>query len=309
MQPVDIIRQNPPYVLVVGHGRSGTNWLLDILDASSVTHCRNEPNEVRDSALECVNSLWYSKQALDEVALFWDQRVSLAKISRSERDHHISTSKQHIHHLSQKTGLASFPVRPKIRKFLSLFLAELRKGEWPVPPWIVNRQSLEESCAVLKINMLAGWFINWHVVQYPHIPILHIVRNPKGYLNSSVRRFFSQCSASDLEKEREFYTMMLRTAVSIAPKWKDVLGDIDEMSLLEAVAWFWRLNNEMIYLGCKSYDNYRLIIYENIVAQPLEQARQIYEFCGLQWSEQVTNNILKMSRSPGKLNSRQKMLN
>ena len=39
------------YVLIAGQGRSGTNWLLQILDLSSQTHCRNEPNDCIGSAL------------------------------------------------------------------------------------------------------------------------------------------------------------------------------------------------------------------------------------------------------------------
>ena len=38
------------YALIAGHGRSGTNWLLHLLDRSATTHCRNEPNEIAGNA-------------------------------------------------------------------------------------------------------------------------------------------------------------------------------------------------------------------------------------------------------------------
>lgn len=282
----------PPYVLIVGHGRSGTNWLLDICDASSATHCRNEPNEVEGAALEFVQELWYSSTALERVVAAWDRQVAYARISTSIRDHHIDTPKDHVYAFAQKTGLASFPVRPKARKVLGTFLPKFRLGEWTVPWWISNRYFLEQACTVFKINMLAAWFVNWHVLQYPERPVLHIVRHPGGYLNSSVNRFFSKRTSSELEQERQYYQAMLTTAGQISPRWQEILGDIQSMTLYESVLWFWRLNNEMIHEQSHSCSNYRLVIYEDIVRDPLALSRQIYDFCGLAWNEQVESRII-----------------
>ena len=39
------------YALLIGQGRSGTNYLLSLLDQSAATHCRNEPDQLDSSAL------------------------------------------------------------------------------------------------------------------------------------------------------------------------------------------------------------------------------------------------------------------
>ena len=39
------------YALITGQGRSGTNWLLELFDASSKTFCRNEPDRLEGSPL------------------------------------------------------------------------------------------------------------------------------------------------------------------------------------------------------------------------------------------------------------------
>ena len=44
-------RSKLAYALLLGQGRSGTNYLLHLLNQSPLTHCRNEPDEVEDSAL------------------------------------------------------------------------------------------------------------------------------------------------------------------------------------------------------------------------------------------------------------------
>ena len=280
------------YVLVVGHGRSGTNWLLDILDASPETHCRNEPNEVPNSALEYVRDLWFSENAINHIVPDWDQKISLARISMSERDHRITTPKNHIYTFAQKSGLSGLPSSSKARKLLRLFVPTLRQGEWIVPWWISPSKKLNNSCTILKINMLAASFVDWHTKQYPQIPILHIVRHPGGYLNSSITRFFSKCSPEELEKELKFYRNMLRTATISSPKWQAVVGNIEAMNLIETVAWFWRINNEIIYSNGKNKPNYHLLVYEKIVSSPLELSKQIYHHCGLQWNKKTEKIIL-----------------
>ena len=41
----------PEYALIVGQGRSGTSWLLDLFDLSPQTFCRNEPYGINGSPL------------------------------------------------------------------------------------------------------------------------------------------------------------------------------------------------------------------------------------------------------------------
>lgn len=281
----------PDYILITGHGRSGTNWLLDIFDASPSTHCRNEPNEVLGSSLEYVRELWKSPRSADKVTALWETKVSIARISSSERDHRIEAPKNHVYTFAQKTGLASLPVRPKFRKVLRQIFPDLRHGEWPVPRWVGDRHMLEKSCTVLKINMLASWFVNWHVDQYSNRPVLHIVRHPAGYLNSSIRRFFSKCSSSQREFEHQFYQRMLRTAIEIAPEWEEIIGDVEALGLYEAVMWFWRVNNEMIFSVSQTRPNYHLLVYEDLVRSPVAVSRTLYEFCNLSWSDSIESLI------------------
>jgi len=43
------------YAVIVGHGRSGTNWLHKLFDLSEETYCRNEPHELSDSPISRFN--------------------------------------------------------------------------------------------------------------------------------------------------------------------------------------------------------------------------------------------------------------
>ncbi len=281
----------PPYIQIVGHGRSGTNWLLDILDASEFSHCRNEPDEVPESCLAYLHRLWYSDKALESVTEQWDSQIRQAKLCMSKRDHHVETPKKHIYPFAQKSGLATLPTRAKARQVLQAFFPELRRGEWKVPRWIADEDRLAQACAVFKINMLVAWFVSWLLNERPQIPVIHIVRHPGGYFNSSLQRFFSKRTDAELAAESQFYKTLLRTAVQVYPQWANRIGDIDALSLKEAVLWFWCLNNEMIYREGKEKPNYRLLIYEDMVANSQENCRKIYDFCRLPWNHTVEQQI------------------
>ena len=73
-------------VLIVGHGRSGTNWLLEMLDLSSRTHCRNEPNVIRDSPLTAIHAELIDPSNDAELDEHWDSAVAWAAERQGERD-------------------------------------------------------------------------------------------------------------------------------------------------------------------------------------------------------------------------------
>ncbi|MEQ9482329.1 hypothetical protein [Coleofasciculus sp. F4-SAH-05] len=64
----------PDYILIVGQGRSGTNWLLDLLDLSSETHCRNEGDQLATSPLAQLPSPKVRKPLGDRFGQQWGER-------------------------------------------------------------------------------------------------------------------------------------------------------------------------------------------------------------------------------------------
>ena len=56
------------YAFVTGNGRSGTNWLLELLDLSPQTFCRSEPSGIETSPLKALDDDRFVKRA-DQSAL------------------------------------------------------------------------------------------------------------------------------------------------------------------------------------------------------------------------------------------------
>ncbi|MEB3273340.1 MAG: hypothetical protein VKJ85_06095 [Prochlorothrix sp.] len=284
----------PPYILVVGNGRSGTNWLLSMLAASPLTHCRNEPHDIASSPFHTLPTAQEIRCNPDLMADRWRSFVTWTVQRMGERDHRITAPKTYVHPLAQKLGVAYFPVRPKIRRTLKYLVPSLRQAEWRIPWWIGSQRSLNQACGVLKINDLRAWIVRWVLETQPEVPVLHIVRHPGGQLNSGIRRFFQDLSPTELASEQQLYQGILKTAIEVDPHWRPILGtesEISCLSLMEAVAWFWRYNNEEIYTLGQSYPQYQRVVYEDLAQDPLSYARQVYALCGLDFTLTVQAQI------------------
>ena len=275
------------YALIVGHGRSGTNWLLDILDASPQTFCRNEPNEINDSPCNHLAPLWQVSRDMSDMDKHWDEIATWMGNHMGERDHRLTSPKIYVHLQAQKLGVANFPARPKIRTALRTVLPAMRAGEWEMPWWVGEQSKLNQAYAVLKINQAARVAV-WLLKHRPNVPVLHIVRHPGGRFNSWKNRFLAERNEVEItQRNRD----RLRDVLNIAPEWCDRFGDIDAMPIAESEMWFWRYVTENIHNAGEGLANYKLLLYENLAQDPVGTAKQVYEFCGLQWTHAVEDLV------------------
>lgn len=279
------------YALIVGNGRSGTNWLLTMLDASRLTHCRNEPQEIQTSPYHRLPTPPLDGNVSEAMAMKWDAFVAWTSQRMGERDLKITNPKNHIYAWAQKTGIAHLPVRPKLQKQLRPFIPALQRGEWLMPAWIGNQTRLHQALAVLKVNDLRAWVAEWIFQHRPQVPVIHITRHPGGQLNSGIKRFFSDLSPEQQTREQHLHQGILKLAAQLHPEWGEKFGDIEAMTLIEAVAWVWRYNNEMIYLAGQQAPNYLPIVYEDLAQDPIYHARRLYKICQLSWTADVEHII------------------
>jgi hypothetical protein len=278
-------------IIVTGNGRSGSNWLLDILDASPDTHCRNEPHSIKDSPMNYIAFLDSPKQVDELLPNIWDESVNRSRCHMGERDHSINNSKDYVYRWSQSFGLTNLIQRKNAIKFLKSVSSKYRQGEWPMPWWIGSQNKLADATVVLKIINLYPWIVSWVLKNKPGTPVIHIVRHPGGQLNSFLRRYVSNCDEAE-SKHQELRRKSILKAIAMAhPQYKDVFGDIDSLSWVESLACYWRANNELIFQNGQSLSNYKRVIYEDLADDPLGVAKNIYSFCNLQWSQSVEDII------------------
>lgn len=280
----------PEYVMIVGQGRSGTNWLLDILDQSPRTHCRNEPDHIDGSPLKALPNPNVAGMEDAAIAAGWDAAVRWTSTHMGERDHSIPGPKEHVHELGRRLGLAR-AVNRRTRAALRTILPGLRGGEWELPGWLGSKEKLAQAMAVLKFVQAPAWAV-WAMEHRPQARVLHIVRHPGGFLNSWRNRWLGR---NEGELVRQLNRARLDAVRRAAPEWGDRFGDVERMSVVESELWYWRYASETIHAAGEQSSRYQLVVYERLVGGVMETAQRLYAFCGLPWDERIAKGIGAMS--------------
>jgi len=278
------------YVLIVGQGRSGTNWLLQLLDRSARTFCRNEPYGAVESPLNALNRhRFVVRSDQRELEAQWDEAARWTSCHMGDRDPRVPVRKHHIYEPSRLLGPYRWVHGPRLRGVLSRFSPSLRGQEWPVPWWLGNAGRLASSLPVLKLVAPPGW-ASFVLKQRPGIPVIHIIRHPGGFLNSWSKRYLA---TQEREAVRRANQERLRDIVGEDPAWGAVFGDIEAMDAEESELCYWRYANEVVYLAGRESVDYHNIAYEDLVADPVGVMKPLYEACGLVLDESIERSVRK----------------
>jgi Sulfotransferase family len=280
-------RFRPDYATIVGQGRSGTNWLLDLLDLSPQTHCRNEANELAASLLAKLPSPTVRSHFEKDFGERWDRAIALSAVRLGMRDRIGAHPKDHLYEPVRQLGGATLLSKRKFRQLLSLTAPNLGESEWPVPGWLATRKNLEQAFLVLKLNQVPAW-AEWLLLNRPKALVVHIVRHPGGFLHSWRNRYLAAC---DPEAVKKANYERLQQIVNSDSGWGDRFGNLEAMSVAEMELWYWCYATETIHKAGYKRDNYLEIVYENLVRAPLETAQQLYEKCHLPWTVEIEKKV------------------
>ncbi|MBW2420442.1 MAG: sulfotransferase [Deltaproteobacteria bacterium] len=281
------------YALVSGHGRSGTNWLLELLDLSPQTFCRNEPSGIEGSPLKKLDhDRWVKRDDQRGLSEGWDEAVRWTAARMGERDRKITMPKNHMYQISRDLGLHRVVRGPKYRRALSSVLPSLRGGEWLPPSFVFNQKRLAQALPVLKLVSSPGWsdFVLHH---RPGVRLFHIVRHPGGFLQSWTKRYRSK---QDEETTHRNNRARLEDIAREQPEWAERFGDIAAMTTEESELWFWCHAAETIDRAGEKRAAYYRIVYEELASDAVPIVRHCYEMCGLDWSEHIEQAVIAASQ-------------
>jgi len=272
-----------PPILIIGNGRSGTNWLMANLNASPETFCRNEPQGIATSPFQALVGHCSSTRS-SELEEHWQHFLEWSARHYGERDARHGCAKAYLHPLAFSTGLADLPLRPRARAALKWIWPPLRRSEWPMPFWIGSPRRLGQARLVLKINDMPARLVEWVMDHHPEVPLLHIVRAPGGQLNSGLRRFFNHLDEGQRAAEERLYKDELIASQQQSDHWRRVVPDVENLDLVEAVAWFWRVHNESIWEAAQArrHASYLRIVYERLISDFDTLLPEVFRFCSLE---------------------------
>ena len=263
------------YGLVLGQGRSGTNWIMDCLDASRITFCRNEPDECIPSFFDQLTNSWRIGADGAAIANQWDELVGKTITHMGERDHRLDNPKVYVNSLSQAVGVAQLSARLHLRFAVNRAFPNWSTGEWKMQPWIGDLNH-PDIFAVIKLVQSYNW-ATWVLENRPEVPVVQIVRHPGGRHESFLRRYIARADAEQTRLAKIEQLRELMTEDGLGER----IGNVDELSLAQAETWFGVYQMEVFEQRAQRSPKYLRVVYEDMVADPGRVIERIFDHFGL----------------------------
>jgi hypothetical protein len=257
-------------ILIVGAPRSGTTWLAKIFDSHPDVVYRHEPDEV--------------VRATDSI------RGDMASWVR--RRHPRTTGKGPFFAKSWQTG----PARLARTLLVLAGAAANRIGlpGWPIP----DLGDLGRARVVIKSVRLSRG-IGYFVRAYASGRGLLILRHPCGQVASVMTG--TRIGRFDLAEPGTDMPFDEAEAVAFAARHGVAEPEFQRLPDAAKYAWSWRAFNEIAHEAIADQNNARVVVYEDLCANPVEEARAILTFCGLAWNQQTETFLARSTRHDGRV--------
>lgn len=294
------LRSDAPdeYLIITGHGRSGSNRLLDAFDCHPKTFCRNEANSAEDSSLGPLRPGFFPSGD-PEFASRWRKAFAMARREIGVRDRISDARKTYIDGVSSALARAVLP-RAKARRAFSAFFPSLKRKMWPATALgYANAAKLDGAYPVLKMLICPGWILDVFDRE-PGMRVILNIRAPKPFLLSWRHRYVDLHTPA----ETVFRENMLGMEKILAHfrRADPSLEEYGEAALLRSELWRWRYIYESLYRAFAGYDRFTVSTYEGYDADPSGEARRLFAFAGLEMDAATESRIgaLRNSLFPDK---------
>lgn len=284
-----------PYILIAGQGRSGTNWLLNILDLCENTWCRNEPNRLVGSALSSIGNGTLIND--DNIPSYNDWSEAILKTSNSFGNRDNVAVNQKIYYRNKISRLLTNIVldKPRVRRPFENLFPFLKAEEWTIPCFLLSQDQAKQRYAVIKINQAPA--LSSYVLEKDNSgKVIHILRHPGGFLNSWKNRYLKHRNPETVLKENK---CRLSALAETSEEWRIRMGDINSLSLPETELWYWLYANEETYRKGFKNERYLLVVFEKLASDFFSEVERILEFSSLCIPETQKSKLSKLgSDSP-----------
>ena len=278
-----------PYVIISGKGRSGSNRLLDILDASPLTTCRNEVNEIEGSNFFGINGELFGAD------LEWDQLEKLqsaianASKRRSVRDRFDQVDKAFLNTFGKRMLVPMS--KTKARKAFHRVGVMQDPNEWRFPDLGLKSALMPQTRLVLKLNSCPGWTVAL-VKQDPECLVIHNIRHPAQYLQSWYNRFIHRRTGTASFEEN--FKDVPKILGYFNRSYAEDLRQPTPENLIEVELWRWRFVNEKLRTLSVKPDQYLLVRYDDVQNDVLSTAERIFGFSRVPLDEKTILRIKDM---------------
>lgn len=282
-------------IIIYGLGRSGSNILLDTTDLLNFTHCRSEPHSYSSSPIQ--SKIFDRNDSLEaSMSQHWDDIVHWMswRWGQKDRHHPDAPPKVYYRQFFWNLGLPQFLIRKnRSRKALSIFYPEFKNTEYQLPSWMLTPNWHEKATHVFKMNSSLEQHLSWIIKHRPETKIVFLIRHPLGYAQSLYRRFYSRFDEEEVNSFYEKNCDNIRSRLKYARENNlDVPSpDVSSLNPFESVIWSWLLFNEISYQLYSNQQSVITVVYEQLLANPVEQIKAVFDHCGLPWNSELAQKI------------------
>lgn len=264
----------PPMVLITCAGRSGSKWMLKMLDFHPQTLGRNEPNRM-DRGLSDPDAENWEQRALDSGA-----RIGFVDLAPD-------VVKDHARVWVKLTRADKLLYTRTLQRILG------RHPEAGYPWLMYSPKRIAQGQRVMKI-VNARYMICRVLEETTHIPVIHIIRHPGGMLSSWLTRFAPKQDPDELmELQRGIYSRICERD----PAYAQICGPVDGKELAELKVWCWRHAQEhMLRLG-RAHPRYMQVTFEKLSQNPVEIMEPAYALCGLEFTDAIRTHIERETKA------------
>ncbi|MFT5289285.1 MAG: hypothetical protein ACI8QS_002348 [Planctomycetota bacterium] len=290
------------YAFIHGQGRSGTNFLLGLINQSPASHCRNEPDQLKDSALGRLEPFRFFVDRPDNLAALYDAAIVDTAALTGPRDHGVHWSKAWIYPGMRAPGFFYIYRNYRWMHKLVYRTKPMDGRERTFPFWMSSSRRLRGAAHVFKVNAFVG-VARWSLRNRPDAKTLHIVRHPGGFAKSWYRRWAqgkTEQRTSDLKVGWNPLSR-LEALIEREESWARRIGDPGGLTAVERELWWWRFCTEETAAAGAGQDNYRRILFEELAEETVPRTREIFEFLGLPWNPGVEARVSEVGRGSAKI--------
>lgn len=284
----------PRHLIIAGHGRSGTNMVLDLFDCHRETFCRNEANKLVGTAFTGLGDGMFMSPHSDDFAVHWRDAIATTARTSGSRDRFVLEKSYFRSPLRARIG-QGFMSRAKLRACILPRLNGKIVEQWPCPSFYYARELLSEAFPVIKIHLVPAWYIKAHEA-FPSQRLIQVIRRPEKFIQSWWSRYVIGIGGGP-EKVFADNQPSLRKILEYFGRQDEIPRHYSLEGLLASELWRWRYMNEMIFDNLSHSDRYMLVPYECVMNDRLRWAEEMFEFAGLDMAAECRRKITDMQNT------------